>query len=686
MLQELRARGPMSTVILGTVVVAEFVLFILFALVLTLGRALVDDGGLTLGLLGDALPEVLWQLSLSLVLGLLLGLVTALYFRFVRREPLLFLLVLLVLGYFGVVAADAEPLLTFLAAGFYVQNATRQGELLTTVLERIALPTFVIYFAILAAGIDLQGTLAYLPLVILLVIARLGALYAGAQWATAWTGRQIHTDEYLRSAFFSQDAVVLVLASVIAYPGGPFSWGPEFQAVVVATVILYLLIGPVLLKQGLEKSGETRQARRAFRGDHSQDLSQDLPSASDAPLDLPERLRQPDFDDTWLNGHMSDLRVELIDGAQETFFEPASDHFQSLQTHLHDIAQVIDDLQPELERLADELHDGADAEQLRATARSIQQDYARQMFPILERLNDTADVAVDTDQARQFFDLLRDVEDQQSQYRIEREASLDAPLDGDPQTPRDFLAPTTRPDHQEPPPAYLRLFRPYPLEIPESYRPRPDAEGRILDLAARFFDGHPQSLLLSGDSGIGKRTLLRHLIPGRLYTVESTLDPDRIAFLDLSKTSADEPDLCAHIGRRLIGRSTSDTFDHLGRQLQRWHSPIQIAVVEGASHLFRRTDQGLEHTRRFLSMIDQSSSHFLWIVVMDTPTVDFLSTHLSIDGYFSHHERLQPMAADDLESLLMIRHQLGDQDLHFQPPELPLAHRLRHQLRQLNLI
>ncbi len=434
MLQDLRSRGPLSTVVLGTVIVAEVVLFVLFALVLSMARSVVgaDADEALIGVVA----EVGLGLGLSVGLGLLVGAVVWLYFRFVRRERLIFALVVLVAGYLGVDALGAEPLLTFLVAGFAVQAFTEEGDRLLTELERIALPVFVVYFAVVAAGIDLEGTLTYLPLVVILVLTRCVGLYWGAQLASQKAVRNNHVYEYLQTAFFSQAAVVLVLATVVAHPEQPFVWGVEFQSVVVATVVAYLVLGPVTLKLGLDRSGETRRARRALFGDGTEALEvteseEKWLDRMSGPVDLEKELVEPDLEDGWLRGHVADLREELVAQGHDVYCDSVREQSESLGYGLEEVGRVVEGQREGLRRLVEAVGEGAQSDELVAMARKLQEEYARQMAPVVKSIEETSGVALPSQSAHQFFDRLRSLDDMTSVYRIEREKSLDEPKEDD---------------------------------------------------------------------------------------------------------------------------------------------------------------------------------------------------------------------------------------------------------------
>ena len=146
-LAQTRAQGPIAQATLATVMTSDVVVLVLLATTLTLTKPLVEPGAtLTAVAFRELGREVLGSVSL----GTTLGLVLVLYMRFVNRS---FALVLLALG-FGFTEIlrylHFEPLLTFLVAGFVVQNLSQQGEKFLHGIEAMGSIVYVVFFA--AAG------------------------------------------------------------------------------------------------------------------------------------------------------------------------------------------------------------------------------------------------------------------------------------------------------------------------------------------------------------------------------------------------------------------------------------------------------------------------------------------------------------------------------------------------------
>jgi Kef-type K+ transport system membrane component KefB len=259
LLLEVRATGRFTSLVLGVVVLADLVLVATFLIVLALAKLLVSPEGVSADRMFEVLPHIGAEFGWAILLGLLLGLAFIAYLRVVRRELLLFSLGIIFITSFVASRLHAETLLAFLVGGFVVQNFSKHGHTLIEAFERIALPVFVIYFTTQAATLDLVAFTAYLPLTLLLVVTRVALFFYGIGAAARLARVDDEQRRLLRISFFSQGGVDLVLAALIAeaIPG----WGVEVQTVTIATILIYVVVGPPLLARALDRAGESAAAR-----------------------------------------------------------------------------------------------------------------------------------------------------------------------------------------------------------------------------------------------------------------------------------------------------------------------------------------------------------------------------------------------------------------------------------------
>jgi Kef-type K+ transport system membrane component KefB len=252
LLTETRAAGPLAKTTLGVVLVADVVVVLVFTAAFSLAQA--SLGGTT-----DSAPEILVRLLRemvgSILAGALIGGVLTLYLRFVRRELVVFVIVLVFATAAAAQALHFELLLSLLVAGFLVENvAPVRAEPLVEILHVMAVPVFVIFFAMAGADLRLQTFEDLWPLILAVALTRVGLIYAGT-----WAGARLGAAEpvvarYAWTGLVSQAGVALGLASIVAdrLP----RLGLAMQTVIVGIIAFNESVGPVLFRGGLDRAGE----------------------------------------------------------------------------------------------------------------------------------------------------------------------------------------------------------------------------------------------------------------------------------------------------------------------------------------------------------------------------------------------------------------------------------------------
>lgn len=260
-INELRARGPFTTLAIGTTVVKDVIVILLMALVLMVSKGFVDAGaGLDVMLLGRIPVEVAASLSLGAVLGFLL----ILYLARVNKEVALLLLAVVVLTIELVAFVETRFhfhlhfLLIFIAAGFVVENVSEKGDLLIQGLERSSLPIYVVFFTFSGVGLDLDSLGRLWPLALGFVLWRGLLLYGSTYWGARLAGEEPLARHLSWTAFVAQAGISLGLAELVAeqFP----HMGSQIRTFVLAVVAVNQVVGPVLFGRALRRVGEQGRA------------------------------------------------------------------------------------------------------------------------------------------------------------------------------------------------------------------------------------------------------------------------------------------------------------------------------------------------------------------------------------------------------------------------------------------
>jgi Kef-type K+ transport system membrane component KefB len=254
-LSQTRATGPLATFTLAFVMASDVVVVVLVAVVLGSVRPLIDPAAtFSLG----SFVTLGHELFGSIALGTTLGLVIAAYLRLVNRQMLV---VLLVLG-FGVSTMleylQFDSLLTFMVAGFIVRNMSNQGSKFVRYIEQTGTVVYVVFFAIAGADLDVPLLRKLWPVALVLSGARALVTWGAARGASRLANDPQVLRRWSGSGLISQAGLTLGLSVLVAREFPAF--GTPLRALAIATVAINEMVGPVLFKFALDKTGETSQA------------------------------------------------------------------------------------------------------------------------------------------------------------------------------------------------------------------------------------------------------------------------------------------------------------------------------------------------------------------------------------------------------------------------------------------
>lgn len=251
LLAEMRAAGPLSELILASVVVADLVVILCFSIASAVAGAVI--GG-SVDLASTALA-VGWELFGSLAFGLVLGVLLGLYLRTVKAGASLFALTICVVVAEAGPRVHLDPLIVMLAAGLWIRNAPRiDASALMNGFESAQLPVFLVFFALAGTKLDLVALYALLVPVAIIVAARAATFFAGGRVATAVTNAPSPVRELAWFGLVPQAGLALALALVLekTFP----TFGAPAATIMIAVVGANELIAPVILRAVLLRSGE----------------------------------------------------------------------------------------------------------------------------------------------------------------------------------------------------------------------------------------------------------------------------------------------------------------------------------------------------------------------------------------------------------------------------------------------
>jgi trehalose 6-phosphate synthase len=246
------ARGRLSDTVLAIVVLSDLVMLVLFSVAMQQARTVFD---VAQDQRVDVLARFAWEIGGAIAFGVLVGVLFAFYLRYIGQEITLVLLVVcVVLSQVGT-TQQLQPLLAALAAGVVIENlSAAQGDTLRAAVRRGAPPVLVVFFVAVGASLRLDAVARIGLSAVALSAVRLGFIRLGAAAGAYWSGLAESIGNRAWTGMVSQAGITLGLASVVAaeFPG----WGNQLQLLLVASIAIHELVGPILFRRGLAQAGE----------------------------------------------------------------------------------------------------------------------------------------------------------------------------------------------------------------------------------------------------------------------------------------------------------------------------------------------------------------------------------------------------------------------------------------------
>jgi Kef-type K+ transport system membrane component KefB len=251
---ETNAQGRVTNLILFITVLKAIVLIIFFPLIITITT------GLTAGAdtpETNIISRFIFQFVKSIFGGAIFGALIIWYLKKVKVEISIFLFAItLAISELGSLF-EFDILLTAMICGIIVQNFSSKGDDLIKGIEIFSLPVYVIFFCFAGASLHLEVLGKALFLTFFLVVLRLVLNFLGNYIGSAAAGESQDVKRYSWMGYIGQAGIALGLGIIIE-KSLPAQYGNFFLTILISTVVVNEMIGPILLKLTFEKAKETR--------------------------------------------------------------------------------------------------------------------------------------------------------------------------------------------------------------------------------------------------------------------------------------------------------------------------------------------------------------------------------------------------------------------------------------------
>jgi len=250
---ELKAKGHVTDMVLSVTILKSISLVVGFPLIIAWAKLYLIPGTV---INMELLSSVALQIFGSIFMGIAIGIVIIAYLKYVDFEQSLFLLGIAIVITEFTSLFNMEILLTSIVAGIIVENFSKKGEALITNIEKSSLPFYIIFFGFAGAALHLDAIVQAFTLTLFLVGLRMVFLYIG-NVSGAIIAKESKTIKNISwMGYVGQAGIAVGLGTIIekTFPG---EIGTSFKTILLASVVINELLGPILFKYVLIRAKES---------------------------------------------------------------------------------------------------------------------------------------------------------------------------------------------------------------------------------------------------------------------------------------------------------------------------------------------------------------------------------------------------------------------------------------------
>ena len=271
-INQYKAKGPLTDILLPIVALDDAVGLIVFAVSTGVAKALNSGHISMISVLVNPFLEIVGSLLLGAGMGWLFSYMERFFHSRSKRLSLTVCFVFLCTALsklelpLGEVELVFSPLLVCMMCGTLFCNMCDFSEEIMYRTDRWTAPVFVLFFVLSGAELDLRvfQNLAVVGIGIVYIIARSAGKILGAHS----TAKAVHCDhnicKYLGITLLPQAGVALGMSVTVAAQFG--AEGAIIRNITLFSVLIYELVGPVMTKMALTAAGEIEPTAVSSRG------------------------------------------------------------------------------------------------------------------------------------------------------------------------------------------------------------------------------------------------------------------------------------------------------------------------------------------------------------------------------------------------------------------------------------
>lgn len=256
-IRELRAKGPLVSTILPVVAIDDALGIMVFGVCLSIAKITSGTGNFSVfNIIFNPLVEIFGSLILGFVLGFILSYLAS---KSKGKDELLCVtlgFILMGTGLSNVLGLSA--LLTCMMMGAALVNMMQNSNRIFNLVSEFTPPIYLLFFTIAGASLNLAVLSQVGLLGVGYIIARAAGKIIGATIGAKYVKAEENVIKYLGMSLLTQGGISIGLSMVVSRELPQFS--ESIITVILFSVLVYEIAGPILAKIAIQKSGEENGA------------------------------------------------------------------------------------------------------------------------------------------------------------------------------------------------------------------------------------------------------------------------------------------------------------------------------------------------------------------------------------------------------------------------------------------
>ena len=264
--RQFKAKGAVTDLLLPIVALDDAAGLVIFAISIGAAQALIGGSISIISIIINPFLEIIFSLALGALMGAILTEIEKLFFSNTNRLSMTIAFILMTIALsdlkctFGEVKIGFSSLLVCMMLGTTFCNFSEYSHDIMARSEKWSAPLYAVFFVLSGARLELS-VLKYSPVIVIgivYIITRCIGKYTGALWSSSIMNCSQNVKKYLGITLFPQAGVALGMVVNSQVLGAEI--GNLIRNIILFSVLIYELIGPMLTRISLTKAGEIQPA------------------------------------------------------------------------------------------------------------------------------------------------------------------------------------------------------------------------------------------------------------------------------------------------------------------------------------------------------------------------------------------------------------------------------------------